>query len=640
MSERWDTVRTRSVRVARRAGRLVFRDRTGLVLFLATLCAVTLTWRAGVFINDNFTLVRGLDALSQGHVWLDRAGPNSFVAPGTNVRDGYVYGRNYGQLVLSLPALWALQAIDAIVNLHVALVAGWHLLVLALVVQIQRVTGYDRRLLYGATGAVVASFLANTALVRTFTAVSLPLLALQVTAAVAVSLVAVCCYRLVTRRHGTRVGTLAGFGAVLATPLGLWATIPKRHAFSALLVVAVLYAFARSRDADARRSVAGFGPVPVYRAAAYVLVGLFTTIHAAEALFVFFALVAVDIPTAPSNDRRTLAFVGGLFALSMIPFFVTNSLVTGEMLRPPRAMGDRGLTAPAQESVTDAGGGGGGNGSGSGAAGGSGGSSGSSSGGIQEFLINLGAGPVGVIVSQILDITTASLAALSNVERLTRTYFLSTVDGIAQNDSQFLGINLALVEAGPLLGAAAGAVVAGVAGGLRRLRTRLEATEVLAFAIVLGFLLIYSSRLPLNTQVTVRYLLVLYPLGAVLLARSATVGRLLADHRDPLLWSYTAGVALGSQLLLAYFVLGGYAVGEAARVHALLGAALGLAVAVASVASALDRRTDPVAAVVLGLAAAAATVFTVLAGITHFAFVGEYVLPVVGWVSDLITAAG
>jgi hypothetical protein len=634
MNERWETVRAQSVGVVRRTGKRVFGDRMGLVIFLATLCAVTVTWRAGVFINDNFTLVRGLDALSQGHVWLDRAGPGSFVAPGTNVRDGYVYGRNYGQLVLSLPALWALQAIDAVVNLHVALVAGWHLLALALVVQVHRVTGYGRRLLYGATGAVVSSFVANVVLVRTFTAVSLPLLALQVTAAVAASLVAVCCYRLVTRRHGTRVGTLAGFGAVLATPVGLWATIPKRHVFSALVVVAVLYAFARSRDADARRSVAGFGPVPVYRATAYVLVGLFTTIHAAEALFVFFALVVVDVPTAPTNDRRTLAFVGGLFALSMLPFFLTNSLVTGEMLRPPRAMGDRGLTAPAQESVTDAGGrGGGGDGGSSGGAGGG-------SGGIQEFLIGLGAGPVGVIVSQILDITTSSLAALSNIERLRRTYLLSAVEGIRQNDQQFLGINLALVEAGPLLGAAAGVAVAGVVGGVQRLRSRLNPTDVLALAIVLAFVLIYASRLPLNTQVTVRYLLVLYPLGAVLLARSASIRRLLTDHRDPLLWAYTAGVALGSQLMLAYLVLGQYAVGEAARVHAILGAALGLVAAVATVAGVADRRTEPVAAVALGLAAAAATVFILLAGLLHFAFVGEYVLPVVGWVSDLITAAG
>ena len=626
MSERSGVGRVRAA--TRRTGRWVFGDRVGLAVFLATLCAVTLTWRAGVFITDNFTLVRGLEALSHGRVWLDRAGPDAFVAPGTHVRDGYVYGRNYGQLVLSLPALWGLCAVDAVVDLHVALIAAWHLVALALVLQVYRLTGYGRALLYGGSGVVVASFLANAALVRTFTGVSVAVLALQVTAAVAVGLVAVLCYRLVERRHGAGVGVLAGMGVAVATPLGLWATIPKRHAFSALLVVGVLYAVAQSRDADATATVAGFGPAPVYRAGAYALVGLFTTIHAAEALFVFFALVAVDVPTAPRNDRRTLAFVGGVFAVSMGPFFILNGLVTGELVRPPRAMGQRGLTAPAQENLTS----GAGNGTGSGAGGGFGGQA-------RDFVVSLGAGPVGVVVAQVLEISVNGLVSLLDVGSVRRTYLLSSVEGIAQNDGQFLGINLALLEAGPVLGAVAGAVVGGLAGGLERLRGRYGATDVLGLLGVIAFVLVYNSRLPLNTQITVRYLLVLYPLGAVLLARSTVVGRLLAAHRGPLLWSYTAGVALGSQLLLAYFILGAYAVGEAARVHAVLGAALGVAVAVTSVAGTVDRRVERVAAVALGLAAAAATVFTLLAGLSHFAFVGEYVLPVVGVVSELLGTA-
>jgi uncharacterized membrane protein YgcG len=623
----------------RRVGRRAFGDRLGLVLFLASLCFVTLTWRAGVFITDNFTLVRGLEALGQGRVWLDTAGPDSFVAPGTNVRDGYVYGRNYGQLVISLPALWALQAVDSVVNLHVALVAGWHLLALALVVQASKLTEYKRPLLYGGTGLVVASFLANAALVRTFTDASLALLALQLTSAVAAGLVAVFCYRLLERRHGPRVGLFAGATVVAATPVGFWATIPKRHVFSALVLVAVLYAFARSRDADAAPTVPGLGPVPVYRAGAYALVGLFTTIHAAEALFVFFALVIVDIPTAPSNDRRTLEIVVGVFTLSLVPLLVTNSLVTGEMLRPPRAMGDRGITAPAQENLTGSGGGGGSSGGGTGSGGGSdGGTSGALGTRLEEFIVGLGAGPVGVIVGQILQISTDSLAEFANLETISRTYIFSSIDGISE-EAQFVGINLSLLEAGPVLGAAVGAIVGGIAGGFTRLRQSLDATDALTVLFGGGFVLIYNSRLPLNTQVTVRYLLVLYPLGIVLLARAATTRRLLETQRSPLLWSYAVGVALGSQLLLAYFVVGQYAVGEAARIHALLGFGLGTVAAIATVASVADRRIEPVAAAALGLAAAAGTVFLLLTGLVHFGFIGEYVLPVVGTVSDMLTAA-
>lgn len=303
------------------------------MLFLATVCFVTTTWRAGVFINDTYTLVRGLDALSEGRFWLNTAGPDAISAPGTTVRDGYVYGRNYGQLLVSLPVLWVLQAVDAVVNLHVAVVAGWHLLALALVGQLTTVTRYERELLVGGSGFVGASFLLNIVFVRTFTGVSLPLVALQVTTAFAAGLLAVFGYRLVERRHGRTVGLFAGAGIVVATPVAFWATVPKRHVLTALVVVVVLYAFTRSRD-DARVTVRGVGPVPLYRAGMYALISLYTTVHAAEALFVFFALVAVDVPTAPSNDQRSLAVVGGVFALSLVPFLLTNSLVTGELFVP------------------------------------------------------------------------------------------------------------------------------------------------------------------------------------------------------------------------------------------------------------------------------------------------------------------
>lgn len=612
-------------------GRRVFGDRLGLVVFLATLCFVTLTWRTGVFINDNFTLVRGLNALSHGRIWLDTAGPDSFVAPGTNVRDGYVYGRNYGQLLLSLPALWVLGTLDAVVNLHVALVAGWHLLVLALAVQVSRITDYSRVCLYAGSGLAVVSFLANAVLVRTFTDVSLSLLALQSTAAVAAGLVAVFTYRLLRRRHGRALGLYAGVGVAVATPIGLWATIPKRHVFSALVLVAVLYAFARSRDPDAVPTIRGVGPVPLYRAGAYALIGLFTTVHAAEALFAFFALVVVDIPTAPSNDRRSLGTVIGVFALSLIPLLILNNLVTGEMLRPPRAMGDRGIAAPAQDGLAPDGGS-------SGAGSGDGGSdSGGGAVGIGEFIVGLGAGPLGVIVDQVLGLTADSLARATNGESMLRTYVASSVEGIDQ-DNQFLGINIALLEGAPVLGAVVGAVLGALASGSAKLRATLDPTDALAVLFGVGFVLIYNARLPLHTQVTVRYLLVLYPLGILLLARAATTRRLLDDHRSAVLWSYVAGVAVGTQLLLAYFVIGGYAVGEAARVHALLGVVLGTAVAATTAASVVDRRVEPVAAGTVGLAAAAGTAFLVLAGLVHFAFVGEYVLPAVGAVSDAIAA--
>ncbi len=624
MSDRTDDQAVTIRALLWRLGRAVFGDRAGLALFLGTLCVVTATWRAGVFINDNFTLVWTLEALSEGRAWIAPAGESAYLAPGTNTRAGVIFGRNYGQVVAALPALWLLQAIDAILDLRIALAAAWHLLALAFVVQLGRLSGYRLESQLGGSVLVGTSFLLNAAIAQSFVSVSVYTLALQVTTAVAAALLAVVLYRLVTLRHGRKAGVVAGAAMVLVTPISLWATIPKRHVLGALIAVGVLYAFARSRESNGAVSVPVLGQAPVYRAGAYALIGLWAWVHAAEALFMFVALLAVDIPTAPSNDRRSLAVVAAAFALSLVPLLVTNSIVTGEMLRPPRAMGERGLTAPAQENLTSSGGGD---------------SSGTASG-IEGLFGALGAGSVGVVIAQVVSITVEGVASFGNVESLYRTYVASSVEGIQQNKSRFLGINLALLEPAPVLGACIAAVVGGVHAGHERLRATLDATDALAVLFGVGFVLIYNGKLPLNTQVTVRYLLVLYPLGILLLARSATVRGLLNTHRSELVWSYTAGVAVGGQLLVAYLVIGQYAVGEAARIHALLGVVLGIAVAVTSTASAFDERARPVAAVALGLAGAAGTVFFLLATLSHFAFVGEYVLPVAGALSDLLSAVG
>lgn len=624
--------RERDRALASGAVRAVFGDRAGFALFLGVLCVVTLTWRVGLFITDNATLVHALDALSQGRFWIEPAGENALNAPGTSVRDGFVYGRNYGQLAFSLPALWGVRALDALVNLRVALVAGWHLLALLFAVQVGRVVDRERVAAVSGSVVVLISFFANVALATQFTTPSLALLALQGTAAVAAALIAVVLYRLLSRRHGTRIGLIGGAGAVLAMPLSFWGTVPKRHIFSSLFVVAILLAFLRSRESDGGVALPVVGTAPAYRALAYAFVGLLTWIHAAEGLFVFLALVAVDLPTAPTNDGRTLAFVGATFALSLLPVLVTNVFVTGEAVRPPRAMSG-GVSASITEQIA---------GSTGDAAGGSAGGSGSGFGFTLLFspvAVLVEGTPIDWITGQVLSLTLESLSNLAEPVTAGRTFVHSSVAGISQND-RFLGINLAMLEAAPVLGASVAAASGWLLGSARRFRNRLTATDALALAFALAFVSLYLNRLPLNTQVTVRYLLPVYPLGAFLLARSAAVRALVTDYFRPMLWSYGGGVAIGGQLLFVGLVTGGYAVGEAARVHALLGVALGLLVAALGVAGVLDERARPAAAVAFGLAGAAATVFFLLATAHYFSFIGEYVLPVVGAISELLGTAG
>jgi hypothetical protein len=124
-----------------RVGRLLFGDRRGLVIFLAGVLGLGLFWRAGLFITDSATMVRTLDAVAGGSLRIDVVTGDHFSAPGAVVHDGWVYGRNYGQVVLALPLRLGLEALSWIASIRVGLVAIWHLLALGLVVQLDRLLG-------------------------------------------------------------------------------------------------------------------------------------------------------------------------------------------------------------------------------------------------------------------------------------------------------------------------------------------------------------------------------------------------------------------------------------------------------------------------------------------------------------------
>jgi uncharacterized membrane protein YgcG len=628
----------------RRAGRTLFGDRAGFALFLGCLCFVLLYWRAGIFITDNITLREGLRALAEGHLWIEPATGNYLQTPGTSVENGYVYGRNYGQLFLSLPVLWGLQAVDLVADLHVALVALWHLLALGLVVQVGRLVSRRRIVTYAGSALVAASFVLNVGLATQFASVSRPLLALQLTTAVASGFVAVAIYRVIALHRTRRLALLAGAAVVVALPVGFWATIPKRHVFATLVCAEVLYLFTRSRESPGM-ALPGLGTVPVYRAGAYASAALLTWDHAAAGLFVFLALVAVDVPTAPSNDPRDLAFVGAVFGIALLPMFLTNYLVAGDPFRPPRTLYGSGVEGPAAP------------GSGGGAGGSAGG--GSAGGGRDGSLWRWG--PIGLLVDVVRGAITAvgldwvfyqmgwliaqttflveqGLSGLTRGDEVVRTFLRSNVEGIAE-DARFLGVNLSVLESAPLLGAMALAAVHAVSERVRSLSARVAPTDALALLLIVAFVLLYNDRLPLNTTITVRYLLPIYPLGVYLLARSVPVGGIVADHGRSALWAYAGGVLVGGQLLLAYLFLGDFAVAEAARVHATLGFGLGLVVAGIAVGTVVDDRFRQPTAVALGLAAAAGTVFLLLSGLHYFSFVGEYVLPVAGALSDVLAAA-
>lgn len=601
-----------------RLASILFGDRLGLLLFIASLAFVWLYWRTGVFITDTNTLTRALDAVAHGGIGIDQGGGALYSGPGAVLHEGVVYGRNYGQVFLALPFLWTIDALSTIANLRVALLAGWHLLLLGLLAQLGHLVRHRRRLVSGGSVLVLASFLLNVLLATSFGAVSTHLLALQLGSMVAGAAIAVLLYRVCLRHHGTRTALAAGAVGTLVLPIGFWAPIPKRHVLVGAILLAMLYLFDVSRSADARTHLRGVGPVPLYRAGTYALLGLLAWIHAAEALFVAIPLALVDLPTAPRNGARDLGFVTLAFLASLLPFFLTNWLISGDVLEPPRALSQTGGEDPRTTDFLQSADG-----------------PGDSAGGY----------PGSVLVTELLWLWSLvwlqidrSLQRLWELDAVVSTWFRSGslekfwTGGVPQ----FRGTNLAVLESVPLFGGFLATVGIAAHGQLRERLGRVRATDALALGLVVSFILLYMQRLPLHVQVTVRFLVPIYPLLLFLLVRLAPIQQLTTDRLDCALWTYLGVVLIGSQLLLAWVVASNATISEAVQLHGLLGLGAAALLGTSVVACEFEDRFAPAAAVALGLAAGLGTVFILLSGLAYFSFIGEYVLPMSQAVADLI----
>jgi hypothetical protein len=643
--------RTRSV-----ALRVCVGTRLGLVVFLATLAFLALYWRVGVFITDNYTLLNALVSLSEGSLEVREAVyGGTLETPGMGLRDGQYYGRNYGQIAFALPFLWALEGLATVADPGLVLPMCWALVVVALGRETGRVL--DRPVLGTTAGAVfgLAGFAANVVVARPLSPKLMPVAAFQLASMVTAAVAVATLYRLVARLHGRRAGVAAAGVTALATPVGFWAVVPKRHVTAIALVLGACYALARSRaDPSPDDLVSPLG----FRAAAYGLVGLFTWVHGGEAFAAFLALVAVDAPGG-EWDRRSVAVVGGVFLLSLLPFLVTNALVTGDPLRPPRMISSFG-DVPGDTI-----------GSGSDNGGGSGGSRGSR-GIVERVLVALPpvvVAPLGVTFDRVSILLgqfySGGIVLVTDPGRLAPVLVRGgDITGVSERNFDET-IYLTVTEAAPVVAglgalAATGMVTAagtlgerpagGVARTLRavgeRVRSRLVALGSSpagvadAFCLTSGvlFLLLYLPVLPLHAQVTVRYLLVLYPLAVYGMARQAPLRRALGTHWRAALWTWVGGVLVGAQLFVAGVTAGSLARGEAMQVHAFAGLAVAGAFGALAATTVVTDRGDRAVAVAGGLAAALGTDFLLLSGLVYFQY-GQYALPAAGWVADLLAVA-
>jgi len=656
--------RIASVGARERATGVLFGDSAGVALFLGAVICYVAAWRIGFLISDSTTVANTLANVAEGRLAIVET-PYSLTMgsqPGAIEVGGRTFGRNYGHVLAALPVLWVFELLGTVADPRVLLAGGWSLLVVGFASQIARLTDTELISTVGATVAVVL-FAGNLATGEPLPRELLPLMALQVTTMVAAGLAATTVYRLVARVQGRRVGLAAGSAVVLATPLSFWASIPKRHVLTAAAAVVVVYCFAVSRDSTDTRAVWA-------RRGAYATLGLLTTVHAFEAFFLFVVFVPLDLLTAPTNDLRTLGAIGAVFAAALVPLFVINGLVTGNPLKSPRFAGGVpfDVTIPSGEggSGADAGTGtetpadraGGGStetpeatpdqrtpgtdpgspptatepgertttatdrGTDRPAADGTanGGPVGAVVGSVVGFLAF--AGTIPVVAWEFL---LSGLEAATDPDRLYHTFVRSGyIPELDNRTNAFEAVDLTVLESFPLAAALAWLPVAALRNaraGLDRagLGTVRRQTDALAAGFVAIFVVIYMPRLPLHSQITVRYLVPIVPLVVYGVARLEPVRRAVQQSPRWLVTGYATTVVVVGVGTVGGFVALDPAIGEAMQLHALIGLAAA-AVTVASV-GVWPLQADPrLSALALAVAGGTTTAFLLATGFEYFQY--------------------
>jgi hypothetical protein len=627
----WQRLRTRWYRLEHAIG----SDPNRLALFFGAISLYALYWRVDVFILDTFAMVNTVAALNRLELAIQ---PIVFGTPGPYFRGTYevggqLFGRNYGLAVAAVPVLWAFRLLTVVAAPRLLLAGGWALTILATGLFAGRAlerprTG--RRL--GASVALIM-FAGNVALARPLPEAVLPLVSLQVVTILSAALLVVLMYEMGRTIASSHVGVFAGVATAVIGPIGFWAPIPKRHVVTATLAVIALLGLYRARAATSPDTTLGYRVVP------YVAAALTAWVSAPEGLVLCVAIVGVDLLTAEDFSPRAVCTVGIVFGLSLLPFLLTNFLISGNPVLPPRmlthwdgqplaAAGSTGESvATSQTEVAS-------EGPATGPA---------PAGSDSTSSVSLSA------MQPMIETTLAQLVAVSGVFIQLLAHGVDAIDpfriyhvfvrsghipGVDYAQTGGETLELTLLESAPVL-AVLGLLPLRLsrvdAQMLRVLPTHLQtdpirATDLFALVYVSVFWVLYLPRLPLHSTITVRYLVPTVPILVYAVCRLQPVRRVVTETA-PLLAATAVTSALG---LTAFFsvALTGASPGTAMQAHAVVN--LVVATAVLGWGVTADRvRLDPrIGAVLLGAAVGVTTAFLLLSGVEYLGHGRQFALPV------------
>jgi hypothetical protein len=627
--------------------RVAFGDRVGFFVFVLAVTFVATFWRLDIAINDTETLANGVAALSDGHLAFRDPpfGTETGQAPGTVFFEGSRYARLYGLVVPATGVSLVLYPLAAIFELRVLIVGAWSVLLLLGSRELSRFTRRKRSVRILGIVIATGSFGANVALGTPIPRELIPVLALQLWTLLACGLAATISYRLFASTFSRSTAAVIGAGMVVATPLGFWSTIPKRHVIVALAVLVVAYTFTLTPDAtgDRRR---------LLRTVPYVVGALLVWVHAADGPILLVSIVVVDAIFGHPLDRRQVGITAGLFAVALVPWLVTNYLISGNPVQPPQFLPDyqgQPIGSEQPEGLAE-----------QGAA-----TMGPDSG---TRLGRDSSGPLEAIAGRVVRASETVLSLLSLatkhvgasleifVQRPGDVYQTFVRSGFVRRAAlrgSSHPVHLSYLESFPM----AATAVLGISQFVRervnsnrvaRLRnsvlrdadapTRVTGFALTYFALMLAF---YQHRLPLHSMFTVRYLVPTMPLALYVSLRYPPLRNVLESERRILGLSYLLTVLAGGELITAYLMLTSHTLGERVQLHALLGLGMASMLFAWGVIATHDVRWwtreqwSRVGAVIVGVAAGLTTVFLLLTGWQHFPY-GEYAIPIFDALSELL----